>query len=129
MDDARSPVEQAETAKHQRDIIGEVGALMQGHDALTSAPWYPPQEGDLVHVHYPALADQLPAWGETYEVAADATGELRIWLLHDTAPPEESSAGCFAPGLLGDPLMEIWMEAGPHAVTVVRAGQCVHPAP
>lgn len=128
MNDASSPLEQAETAKRRRDITGEVDALMQGHDALKNAPWYPPQQGDLVHVHCPALGDMLPAWGETYEIAADTEGLLSLRLIHHSAP-EESFAGAFAPGLLGDPLMEMWMEAGPQAVTVVRAGRCVHPAP
>lgn len=122
-----SPLERADAAKRNRDITGEIGALMQGHGALENAPWYPAQEGDLVHIHYEAFKED-PAWGETYAVEADPHGFLVLRSIHHSAP-EGAFTGAFAPGLAGDPLMEAWMEAGPHALVVVRHGRVVHPAP
>lgn len=119
-----SPAERVEAAKRDRDIAGEIGALVQGHAHLESASWHPAQPGDLVHVGYSAMGERSPAWGETYEV----TNELSLRLIHHTAP-KGAFVGAYAPGLVGDPLMEVWMEAGPHNVTVIRQGRCVYPEP
>ncbi|WP_171111274.1 MULTISPECIES: hypothetical protein [unclassified Streptomyces] len=122
-----SPVEQAEDAKRRRDIVGEVGALMDGHAQLTSAPWYPGRPGDLVHVHYEAVGD-MAAFGETYVIAAGDGGFLSMQLLAHTLPEatDQSMVGCFAVEDDPDPLSELWMEAGPHRLTIVRDGRPVH---
>lgn len=123
--DHTSPLENADAAKRERDITGEISALMQGHSALENAPWYPVQAGDIVHIHYPALRDKIPAWGETYLVEPDKDGFLVLRSIAHTAPSEDY-AGAFAPGLADDPLMEMWMEAGPHALVVIRHGRIIH---
>lgn len=119
-----SPLERAEDAKHRRDIVGELDALMSGHASLEDAPWYPAQPGDQLLVHNSALGDKIPEWGETYEV----TDDLRLRLIGHNAP-DPSYAGSFAPGLAGDPLMEAWMECGPQSLTVVRSGRIIHLGP
>ncbi|GGN47254.1 hypothetical protein [Streptomyces fuscichromogenes] len=125
---AVSPLAEAEDAKRRRDLVGEVGALMSGHARLTSAAWYPARPGDLVHVHYEAggISD---AFGETYAIAAGQGGFLTMQLLAHTLPETEDAAGlvgCFAVEDDPDPLSELWMEAGPHRLTIVRDGRPVH---
>lgn len=123
-----SPLAQAEDAKRRRDLPGELAALQQGHTALTSAPWYPARPGDLVHVHYEAggLSD---AFGETYRVEAGEHGFLSMKLLCHTLPDTEDLeglVGCFAVTDDPDPLSDLWFEAGPHRLTIIRDGRPVH---
>lgn len=123
-----SPVAQAEDAKRARDIDGEISALQRGHTALTSAPWYPSRPGDLVHVHYEA-GGLSEAFGETYLVTLGKGGFLSMQLLCHSLPDGEDvqgMVGCFAADDDPDPLMELWMEAGPHRLTVIRDGRPVH---
>ena len=124
-----SPLAQAEDAKRARDLVGEVGILMSAGADLESAPWSPVRPGDLVHVHYEA-AGEMPAFGETYIVAAGAHGFLSMQLLAHTLPDDTeylgSMVGCYAVEDDPDPLMELWFEAGPHRLTIVRDGRPVH---
>lgn len=124
----RSPLAQAEDAKRARDLVGEVGALMDGYARLTTAPWYPARPGDLVHVHHEAGTLTAP-FGETYLISAGQHGFLSMQLLAHTLPEAEDTAGrvgCYAVDDDPDPLTDLWMEAGPHRLTVVRDGQVVH---
>lgn len=126
----KSPLAEAEDAKRRRDLAGELDALTSGHDRLTSAPWYPARPGDLVHVHHGAIG-QTVAFGETYLVAAGSNdGFLNMQLLCHTLPEDteflDGMVGCFAVEDDNDPLMELWMEAGPHRLTIVRDGRPVH---
>ncbi|MEU3423594.1 hypothetical protein AB0F39_34475 [Streptomyces murinus] len=121
-----SPIEKAADAKRRRDIGGEIGALIDGHSALTTAPWYPSRVGDRLLITYEAT-EQGDRWTETYEVA-DGDGGRALRPIGHTAP-DDSLAGWFAgpPELLdGDPLETPWMEAGPDRLTVIRDGQIVH---
>ncbi|MFG1873360.1 hypothetical protein ACGFIV_00805 [Sphaerisporangium sp. NPDC049003] len=121
-----SPLEQAEDAKRARDLGAEIGALTSGYEELTSALWYPAQEGDIVHIGHEPLADHLPPFGETYLVYDDKEkGGLVLRLIAWTGT-EHAASRYYAPGMVGDPLMEPWMEAGPGALTVVRDGRVVH---
>lgn len=122
-----SPQVQADDAKRARDLVAEVGALQSGYNSLHTAPWYPARVGDLVHVAYES-AGQMPAYGETYTVVPDpdSGGDLQLQLLHHTCD-DETRPGWFAPGVVGDPLVEPWMEAGPHRLTVIRDGTVIHP--
>jgi hypothetical protein len=133
--DDRRPLAQAEDAKRARDIVGEVGALMSAGAALESAPWYPTRPGDLVHVHYEA-SGRLPAHGEMYIVGAaddsDSTpaGLMSLQLLAHTLPaaidPAEVGGGCYAVEAVDCPIYELWFEAGPQRLTIVRDGRVVH---
>lgn len=129
----QSPLTQAEDAKRAGDIHGEVGALMSGDRALRTAPWYPVRAGDLVHLHYEdrTAADGLPAYGETYavEVRDGYPNDLQLCLIHNTASDARDLAGVFAPGDIGDPLYELWFEAGPQRLTIIRDGRVVHLGP
>ncbi len=128
-DDAeQSPLARAEDAKRRRDLGAELAALQPGHADLTSAPWYPSRPGDVVHVHYEAggLSD---AFGETYRITAGADGFLSMQLLCHTLPDTEDLdglVGCFAVEDDPDPLSDLWFEAGPHRLTIVRDGRPVH---
>ncbi|MEV6125179.1 hypothetical protein AB0M23_32505 [Streptomyces sp. NPDC052077] len=131
----QSPLAQAEDAKRRRDLAGEFGALTAAGAALESAPWYPVRSGDLVHVHYEPVAG-LPGFGETYIVAAAGTpgegpaGLLSMQFLAHTLPDsydaDEEGLGAFAVEAADDPLWELWFEAGPHRLTIVRDGRPVH---
>lgn len=124
----QSPLAQAEDAKRRRDLPGEISVLMSAGADLESAPWHPVKPGDLVHVHYEA-GGSCDAFGETYIVAAGEAGFLSMQLLAHTLPEDETTAGmvgCFAVEDDPDPLMELWFEAGPHRLTIVRDGRPVH---
>ncbi|MET4927624.1 hypothetical protein P3L51_35590, partial [Streptomyces sp. PSRA5] len=128
------PVAAAEDAKRRRDIHGEIDALMGGERALKTAPWYPVRNGDIVHVHIEGGADpgSPPAWGETYVVEArDGYPEaLQLCLVHHTATDgADDMTGAYAPGDYGDPLYELWFEAGPARLTIMRDGRVVHLGP
>ncbi|MDX2667423.1 hypothetical protein [Streptomyces stelliscabiei] len=138
-DDAgeRSPLAQAEDAKRKRDLVGELSALVSAERALESAPWYPCRPGDLVHVHYEA-GGEMAAFGETYIVGdASDTGDtppdpMSLVLLAHTLPastPEDDvkgMTGCFEAEAADCPVHELWFEAGPHRLTIVRDGRVVH---
>jgi hypothetical protein len=128
-DSEQSPLARAEDAKRRRDLPGEIGILMGAGAALTSAPWYPVRPGDLVHVHYEAVGD-MAAFGETYLLAAGSNdGFLNMQLLCHTLPDAEETGGmvgCFAVVDDPDPLTDLWFEAGPHRLTIVRDGRPVH---
>lgn len=128
-DSEQSPLARAEDAKRRRDLGGEIAALQQGHTDLTSAPWYPAQPGDLIHVHYEA-AGEMAAFGETYQITAGADGFLTMQVLCHTLPEDTEfladMVGCFAIEDDPDPLMALWFEAGPHRLTIIRNGRPVH---
>ncbi|MFB6950210.1 hypothetical protein ACFCXP_11320 [Streptomyces niveus] len=128
-----SPLAQAEEAKRRRDLGGEIGALTHGERALKSTRWYPSAPGDLVHVHYEAAGPGLPAWGETYEVIPDPqfSDDLRLRLVHHTAKGDAATmTGAWATEHgEPDPLFDMWFEAGPGQMTIVRDGRVVHPGP
>ncbi|MFF8034887.1 hypothetical protein [Streptomyces sp. NPDC016626] len=129
----QSPLERAETAKRRRDIVDEIDTLMTGHYQLTAAPWYPSRPGDLVHLAYEP-AGNMAASSETYLVSDAGDGLMSLRLLSQTFPglsDEEAAAmsGVFAAEAADDPLYELWFEAGPHRLTIVRDGQVVHDGP
>lgn len=120
-----SPVELAERAKRERDLLGELAALTTGYETLTARPWYPAQPGDILHVHYEAVPGVQPACGETYVVEhSEDEGGLVLRVVH--ASDSLVGPGAAAPGMVDDPFMEAWMEAGPAALTIVRNGRVVH---
>ncbi|MDX3033019.1 hypothetical protein [Streptomyces scabiei] len=134
---AASPLAQAQEAHRRRDIGGVVGTLAHADHHLTHAPWYPVRPGDLVHVHYEA-GGQMPAFGETYivgdarEPGDTAPGLLSMVLLAHTLPedtPEDDvkgMTGVFEAEAHDDPIYDLWFEAGPQRLTVVRDGRVVH---
>jgi hypothetical protein len=121
---APSPLAQAEQAKRRRDLTGEIEAIQGGYEALTSALWHPAQAGDILHVRYEAMPS-VSGGGETYVVeASEAEGGLVLRLL--AADAELVGPGAFEGGVPDDPFMEAWIEAGPAALTIVRAGRVIH---
>ncbi|HZX38003.1 MAG TPA: hypothetical protein VFF37_06655 [Streptomyces sp.] len=94
-------------------------------EQLTTAPWYPAQIGDIVHIHYEG-SHIHPSAGETYLVGhSEVEGGLVLRLLHHT--PRVLSPGCYAPGMVDSPLMQLWMVSGPDTLTLVRDGRVIHP--
>ncbi|WP_200302275.1 hypothetical protein [Streptomyces adelaidensis] len=130
-----SPLAQAEAAKRNRDLLGELSVLMSAGQDLESAPWYPCRPGDLVHVHHNAVGDVplIPAFGETYVVGDAGDGLLSMMLLAHSLPEgtehAESMVGCFAVEAVDCPVYDLWFEAGPRRLTVVRDGEVVHGTP
>ncbi|MFI5808933.1 hypothetical protein [Streptomyces sp. NPDC051561] len=128
---ALSPLAAADQAKRARDWEGEIGALTQGHQKLTTARWAPTRQGDRLTVTFEAQGDS-PAFTETYEVVSSGDAnwpeqnELR--LVEHTAPSDDL-AGWFAgsPEFSdGDAIETAWMEAGPDRLTLTRAGVVLH---
>lgn len=125
-----SPLTQAEDAKRRRDFRGEVEAIQDGARSLASAPWYPARPGDIVHVRFEEIPGVLPAFGETYLIEATEAGPdgwLAVTMLASSVAPELGSGDDgFATDCDPDPLMTMWVEAGPQALTIVRDGAVVH---
>ncbi|MFJ6386419.1 hypothetical protein ACIQJT_02300 [Streptomyces sp. NPDC091972] len=126
---AESPLARAATARRQSGIEGEIAALMDAGTELASAPWYPAQSGDLLHVHY-EQAGEMPPFGETYLITELDDGWFSTQLLAHTCPladdQAEESVGFFATNSVQDPLYVAWYEAGPHRLTIIRDGRPVH---
>ncbi|TQE35451.1 hypothetical protein [Streptomyces ipomoeae] len=125
-----SPLARAEDAKRRRDLVGELSALMSAGNALESAPWYPCRHGDVVHVHYEATPT-MPACGETYIVRDAGEGLMSLRLLadgvaRDAGPFDGMTAGALVVEAADCPIYELWFEAGPQRLTVVRDGRVVH---
>lgn len=125
----RSPLAEAEDAKRRRDIFGEIGALTSAGRSLESAPWYPCRPGDIVHLHYEG-AGVAPAHGETYLVGDAGDGLMSLRLIAHSAPRADETGdgtvGCFAAEAADCPVYEMWFEAGPHRLTIVRDGRPIH---
>lgn len=121
----RSPLAQAEDAKRARDIVGEVGALMAAGDELESAPWYPCRPGDLVHVHHEADRGQS-AYGETYKILDAGDGLMSMHLLAPRFASGDPNEEACVVEAADCPIYDLWFEAGPHRLTIVRDGQVVH---
>lgn len=129
---AMSPVEEAAAAKRARNLVGEINTLLRADRAYTGASWYPPRPGDVVHLHLEQAGD-LAASGETYLISAHPGPQP------EAAPPlldmrriahgENTGDGDFATTGSDDPLYELWFEAGPQRITLVRDGRVVHAGP
>ncbi|MGW4030779.1 hypothetical protein ACWEFL_15910 [Streptomyces sp. NPDC004838] len=143
---ADSPLAQAEDAQRRRsapryparagDIVGEPTALTAEERALASAPWYPARPGDIVHVAYEQAGSIMPAFGETYAIEApdglaDSSPLLSVQLLAHSysGPADEAMTGYFTAAASDHPLYELWHEAGPQRLTIVRDGLVVHNGP
>lgn len=123
----KAPVEEIDDAHRRRDFSGVIEAALSGQQSLETQPWYPARHGDIVHVAYEALTADLPAHGETYIVEQPKGGDrYNLRLLAHTQPESMGLAGAFAVEDDPDPLMEMWFEAGPHRLTIVRDGCVVH---
>ena len=117
-----SPLAAAEDAKRRRDIGGEIGALIAGGDALARQPWAPLRPGDVVLCHLPGT----PAYGQTFLAVPDETdvdGHAMMREVSRTGFPDDLEE----PDLAG--FYELWFEAGPHTLTVIRAGAVVFGSP
>jgi hypothetical protein len=126
----KSPLEQSQDAKSNRDLHTEVAALMDGESALTSAPWYPPLAGDIISVHFEPTPSTA-AFTEVYTVTAVGRGQTLLEFTGAEPADHEfaSMSGAYAGPLCGDGLMEMWMEAGPARLSVRRGGELVHDGP
>ncbi|MGI5247563.1 hypothetical protein [Dactylosporangium sp. CA-139066] len=118
----QSPLAKAEEAKRRRDIGGEIGALMAGADALARQPWAPLRPGDVVLLYSPA-ANGAPALGQTY-LGVDETDVDGHAMMREVSRTVEEFA---EDGLAS--FCELWFEAGPGALTVIRAGAVVYGTP
>ncbi|MER0485093.1 hypothetical protein ABR737_43385 [Streptomyces sp. Edi2] len=126
-----SPLSQAWDAKRNRDLGGELGAIMGGYQALTGAPWYPSRVGDLIQVTYEPCGT-VEGFREVYRVIDDPnTPEAKtLELVTHTSKREDGFFGAFAGepsyGPESDPLETAWMEAGPDRLSITRDGEVVH---
>lgn len=137
-----SPLAQAEDAKRRRDLAGEISALQAGERELKAQPWYPLQPGDVVLCSLGPLGDGDEPYGETYLAAAgddagmvDVDGGPMLRMVSGTDLGEDQADdrdGETADQAWTPPpcsFYELWFEAGPAALTVIRAGRVVHGDP
>jgi hypothetical protein len=113
-----SPLAAAEDAKRRRDIGGEIGALIAGADDLARQPWAPLRPGDVVLCYLPGIP-----YGQTFLAVPDETdidGHAMMREVSRTGTTEDASLSGF---------YELWFEAGPHTLTVIRAGAVVFGTP
>lgn len=123
----KTPVEHVEDAHRRRDFFGVIEAAHAGQQSLESQPWYPARHGDIVHIAYEGFGPDVPAHGETYIVEQpEVDGWYNLRVLAHSQPGAIDEAGVFATEDDPDPLMEMWFEAGPHRLTIVRNGRVVH---
>jgi hypothetical protein len=118
-----SPLAAADAAKRRRDIGGEIGALIAGADDLARQPWGPLRAGDVVLTYLPPCGD-IPAYGQTYLAVDDETDIDGHAMMREVSRTDEL---CAETGLAQ--FYELWFEAGPHALVVIRAGAVVHGTP
>lgn len=114
-----SPLAAAEDAKRRRDIGGEIGALLAGADDLARQPWVPLRPGDVVLCYLPGD----PAYGQTFLAVSDETDIDGHAMVREVSRTHEYTD----PGLAS--FYEIWFEADPDRLTVIRAGAVVHGTP
>jgi hypothetical protein len=115
-----SPLELATDAKHRRDLADEISILTNAGNDLEAQPWYPLVAGDVVLMTVGVDADL----GETYIAEADEYEDVvlrRVSATHHVGPA--------AAGEWPIPFYDLWFEAGPAALTVIRAGAVVHGTP
>lgn len=134
---ASSPRALAEDAKRRRDIDGEISTLRAADQELRNQPWFPIQAGDVVvwSVDLPGgrhgetlLAVEDPDYptqggaplkkvSETLHDLGDDADEDQDAELDDEQPVS-------LPGY--EDFYDLWFEAGPSSVAVIRQGQLVH---
>lgn len=126
----KSPLDLSLDAKEQRDVEGEVAALLDAEKALTSASWYPPRAGDVITVHHERSGDHT-AMRERYTVI-EPTGGIETPVVFNGVEPDNELTryltGFYSSDLadVDDPVMNMWIEAGPARLTIERAGETVH---
>ncbi|GAA3550457.1 hypothetical protein GCM10022419_033360 [Nonomuraea rosea] len=123
----KAPREQIDDAHRRRDFFGVIEAARAGQQTLEAQPWYPARHGDIVHIAYEGFGPDVPAHGETYIVEQpEVDGWFNLRTLAHSERDSIAEAGVFATSDDPDPLMEMWFEAGPHRLTIVRDGRVVH---
>jgi hypothetical protein len=133
--DATSPLAKAEAAKGRRDLPGELDALTTGERHLRAQPWYPLQPGDVALCWLPGIGH-----GNTYlatNQGVDPDGGPILRQVSSTTQAAQPSDAERLDDSLGDSerdseresLFELWFEAGPATLTVIRAGQVIFGQP
>lgn len=134
--DTPSPREAAEQAKARRDLGGEIDALSAADRELRTQPWFPIRPGDVVcwSVDMPdgdrhgetLIAVDAPDWSTEagaplrkvsqtpYETIGAATDDSAEQVEEDQANEQYED------------FYDIWFEAGPAKIAVLRHGQLVH---
>ncbi len=125
----RAPRAQAEQAKARRDIEAELGILMGAAHALSSQPWFPIRPGDVV-AWWVELPGDPAGHGETLVAVANASRQTEAGAPLQRVSETEHGLGQDDAGGPEEPRYEdfqdVWFEAGPEQVTVIRAGRIVH---
>lgn len=140
VDDEPSPREAAEQAKSRRDIGGELDALMAADRELRAQPWFPIQPGDVVcwSIDMPdggrhgetLLAVHDPDWSTEAGAPLRKVSETPYELI-GAAEDDLDDDGADEPPNQGrvhdyQDFYDIWFEAGPARIAVIRHGRRVH---
>lgn len=127
-------------AHDRRDIDGEFAPLIAAVRELRAQPWFPIQPGDVVcwSIDRPGgrhgetlIAVKDPGWAaeagtplqKMSETPYETVGSVEIELDDDAQSDDQSGQGR-APHY--EDFYDIWFEAGPANIAVIRHGQLVH---
>lgn len=123
-----SPRQAAEQAKGRRDLGAELDMLTAVDSDLRAQPWFPIQPGDVVCWSIDMLDGSR--YGETLVAVDDpswsteAGAPLRkVSATADSAKPAAEGSG---PDY--EDFYDIWFEAGPAKIAIIRRGHLVHGA-
>jgi hypothetical protein len=130
---ALSPLARAEAAKGLRDLPDELSALVAGERDPRAQPWYPLQPGDVALSWLPGIGhgDTYLATRQPDAVGLDGAPMLRqVSTTTPTARPlDVEHLGDSDGDGGGASLFELWFEAGPATLAIIRAGRVVFGQP
>jgi protein involved in polysaccharide export with SLBB domain len=110
-----SPLSRTADAKRHRDLAAEVSILTDANADLESQPWYPLQPGDVVLLAMPGGPE---FYGETY-VGRNDGFETVLECVSATEAVQAVEVSFY----------DLWFEAGPDVLTIIRAGRVVFGTP
>jgi hypothetical protein len=118
---SESPLARADDAKHDRDLTAEIGILQDANTDLESRWWYPLRRGDVV-----LMATAEGEISETYLAVPDEfdyDGPESVLRCVSTVDPGGVDATFTVP------FYDLWFEAEPGTLIVIRAGRIVYGRP
>lgn len=121
-----SPRQAAEDAKARRDLGAELGVLTAADDDLRAQPWFPIQPGDVVCWSIDMLDGSR--YGETLVAVDDPDWSTEAGASLRKVSATAESAKPTSDGPDYEDFYDIWFEAGPAKIAIIRHGHLVHGA-
>lgn len=123
-DDDLSPRAAAEQAKRHRDLVSEIGILTSADHELRAQPWFPIQPGDVVC--WSIDLHDGGRHGETLVAIDDPDSSTEAGAPLRKVSQTPHGAARADRELEYEDFYDVWFEAGPTKVAVIRHGQLVH---